>query len=64
MVSGVTQLLSLFITLKVKGKVAIFLFEHTPECMWGMEVRLHPVFYGSAAGAAEQLWMYWKRNNF
>ena len=28
MVSGVTQLLSLFITLKVKGKVAIFLLSH------------------------------------
>jgi len=32
--------------------------------MWSMEVRLHPVFYGSAAGAAEQLWTYWKRKKF
>jgi hypothetical protein len=63
MVSAVTQLLSLFISLKVKVK-SLYLFEQTPECVWVMEVRFHRVVYGSAAWAAEQLWTYWKIKKF
>lgn len=43
---------------KVKS---LYLSEHIPEYLWGMEVRLHRVVYGSAAWAAEQLWKFWRR---